>query len=161
MDTQMLALQCTTASTWGATMPKARQVYQAVVRSALSYRAAIWHRLLTDKPKGLAARLQKQQNHRLRIVLGAYKATPIHMLETKSYMPLLDLWLNRQVARFQAWLERSGIAQKIREACSTIRTRILRRTNRQTANHTELLEDTPGAKQRLWVEEWTRRPLDQ
>ena len=31
MDTQMLALKCTTASTWGATMPKARHIYQAVV----------------------------------------------------------------------------------------------------------------------------------
>src|SRR6266487_4112672 len=111
-------------------MPKARQVYQAVVHSALSYGAAIWHRPSTDKPKGLAARLQKQQNHGLRIVLGAYKATPIRMLETELYVPPLDLWLNRQVARFQAWLERLGIAQKIREACSTIRTRILCYTNR-------------------------------
>ena len=102
MDTQMLALQRVTASTWGATMPKARQVYQAVVRSALSYRAAIWHQPSIDKPKGLAARLQKQQNHGLRIVLGAYKATPTRMLETELYVPPLDLWLNRQVARFQA-----------------------------------------------------------
>ena len=38
---QMLALQRTTASTWGATMPKARHIYQAVVRSALSYGAAL------------------------------------------------------------------------------------------------------------------------
>ncbi len=86
-------------------------------------------------------------------MLGAYKATPIRMLETESYVPPLDLWLNGQVARFQAWLERLGIAQKIREACSTIRTRILCCTNRQAANHTELLADTLGAKRRLWVEE--------
>jgi len=33
----MLALQRTTASTWGATTPKARQVYQAVVRPAMAY----------------------------------------------------------------------------------------------------------------------------
>ena len=159
MTTQMLALQCTTASTWGATMPKARQVYQAVVRSALSYGAAVWHQPSLDKPKGLAAGLQKQQNQGLRVVLGAYKATPIRMLETESYVPPLDIWLNGQVARFQARLERSGLAQKIREACSTIRTRMLRRTNRLASNERHI--DTPGAIRRLWVDKWTGMPLDQ
>ena len=43
LATQMLALQRTTASTWGATMLKARQVYQAVVRLAMVYRALAWH----------------------------------------------------------------------------------------------------------------------
>src|SRR6202041_1643033 len=43
MNPQMLALQRTTASTWGATMPKARHIYQAVIRSALSYGATLWH----------------------------------------------------------------------------------------------------------------------
>ena len=83
------------------------------------------------------------------------------MLETESYVPPLDLWLNGQVAKFQARLERSGIAQEIRNACSTIRTRILRRTNRRAPNNTETPANTPGAKRRLWVEEWTGRPLDQ
>ncbi len=150
MDTQMLALQRTTASTWGATMPKARQVYQAVIRSALLYRASIWHQPSVGKPKGPAARLQKQQNQGLRTVLGAYRATPARMLETELYVPPLDLWLNGQIARFQARLERSGIAQEIRNACSTIRTRILRRTNRRAPNNTtETPADTPGAKRRL------------
>src|SRR3979490_3063091 len=132
MNTQMLALQRTTASTWGATMPKARQIYQAVVRSAMSYGAAVWHQPTgnASKPKGLAAKLQKQQNQGLRTVLGAFKATPIRQLETESYVPPLDLWLNGRIARFQARMEHSGIAQKVRDACSTIWARILRRTNR-------------------------------
>jgi hypothetical protein len=41
------------------------------------------------------------------------------------------------------------------------RTRILRRTRRRTANNTETPANTPGAKRKLWVEEWTGRPLDQ
>jgi hypothetical protein len=109
MNTQMLALQRTTASTWRATIPKARQVYQAVIRSALLYRASIWQPLL-GKPKGLVVRLQKYQNQGLCTVLGTYRAIPAHMLETELYIPLLDLWLNGQVARFQARLECSGIA---------------------------------------------------
>jgi hypothetical protein len=152
MDIQILALQYTTASTWGATIPKARQVYQAVIYSALSYRVSIWYQPSLGKPKGLAARLQKQQNQGLRTVLGAYKATPTRMLETELYMPPLDLWLNRQVARFQARLEHSGIVQEIRDACSTICTRILHCTNRRAHNNTETLADTPGAKYKLWIE---------
>ena len=60
MKTQVLALQRTTASTWGASMLKARHVYQAVVRSALSYRAALWHQPTSNvtKAKGPAARLR-------------------------------------------------------------------------------------------------------
>jgi hypothetical protein len=52
-------------------------------------------------------------------VLGAFKATPIRQLETESYVPPLNLWLNGRIARFQARMEHSGTAQKIREACST------------------------------------------
>ena len=83
-------------------MPKARHIYQAVVRPALSYGAAVWHRHIgnASKPKGIAAKLQKQQNQGLRTVLGAFKATPIRQLETESYVPPLDLWLNGRVARF-------------------------------------------------------------
>jgi len=121
MNTQMLALWRTTASTWGATMPKARHIYQAVIRSALSYGAALWHQHTSNasKPKGLTAKLQKQQNKGLRTVLGTFKATPIRQLETESYVPLLDLWLNGRIARFQARMEHSGIAQKVKDACAT------------------------------------------
>jgi hypothetical protein len=111
--------------------------------------------------KGLAARLQKQQNQGLHTVLGVYRVTPARMLETESYVPPLDLWLNGQVARVQARLERSGIAQEIRDVCNVIRTRILYRTRCRTANNTEIPANTPGAKQRLWVEEWTGRLIDQ
>ena len=116
----MLALQYTTASTWGATIPRARQVYQAVICLALLYRASIWYQSSADKPKGPAARLQKQQNQRLYTVLSTYRTIPAHILETKIYILPLDLWLNGQVARFQARLEQLGIAQEIRNVCRTI-----------------------------------------
>jgi hypothetical protein len=91
-------------------MPKARHVYQAVVRSAMSYRAAVWHQPAKGKAKGLAAKLQKQQRLGLQAVLGAFKATSTRRLETESYVPPLDLWLYRRIARFQARLKHSGIA---------------------------------------------------
>ena len=42
-STQIGALVRTTASTWGASFLRARQVYSAVVRPAMAYGAAIWH----------------------------------------------------------------------------------------------------------------------
>jgi len=146
-------------------MPKARHIYQAVVRSGLSYGAALWHHPTTGKPKGIVAKVQKHQNQGLQTVLGAFKATPVRQLEAESYVPPLDLWLNGRVARFQARLEHSGIAQKIRDACRTIQTRILRYTNRRGPAGTQLasrqLASTPGAKRKLWIEEWTGVPMDQ
>src|SRR5450432_3088855 len=162
MKTQVLALQRTIASTWGASMLKARHVYQAVVRSALSYGAALWHQPTSNvtKAKGPAARLRVQQNQGLRTVLRAFKATPIHQLETESYVPPLDLWLNGRVARFQARIEHSGIAQKIRNAYNTIRAKILNYTNRQRRASIQHAP-TPGMERRRWVDKWIERPLEQ
>jgi hypothetical protein len=66
-----------------------------------------------------------------KLLLGAFKATPIRQLETESYVPPLDLWLNRRITRFQAQIEHSGIGQKVRDACKVIRYKILRRTTCQ------------------------------
>ena len=153
-------------------MPKARLVYQAIVCSAMSYRAAVWHQPQSNasKPKGLAAKLQNLQNQGLRTVLGAFKATPIRQLHTESYMPPVDLWLNGCIARFQAQIEYSGIAQKIRDACNSIRTRILsctRQRRRRRASGPQanilanMLANTLGTVRKHWVEEWTGRPLEQ
>ena len=64
LATQILALQRTTASTWGAIMLKARQVYQAVVRPVIAYGVPVWHQptKVERKPKGLAIKLQAEQN---------------------------------------------------------------------------------------------------
>jgi hypothetical protein len=143
-------------------MTKARHVYQAIIRSALSYGAALWHKSSnTAKPKGMTAKLQKQQNQGLRIVLVAFKATPARQLETESYVPPLDLWLNGHIARFQARREHSGIAQKVRDACKVIRSKILRRTARQRRAKAQPAITTPGTKRKLWVEQWIEKAIDQ
>ena len=49
METQILGLTAIAKSTWGATLNKARQVYLAVVRSAMVYGSNIW-RLAPKNP---------------------------------------------------------------------------------------------------------------
>jgi hypothetical protein len=61
---QIGALARIATSTWGASFLRARQVYSAVVRPALTYGAAIWHSPTKDvnvkgKGQGLAAKLQR------------------------------------------------------------------------------------------------------
>jgi len=101
---------------------------------AISYGALVWHKLSNaDKaPKGPAAKFRVHQNSGLRKVLGAFRATPIRQLETEAFTTPLDLWLNGRVARFQARLERTGIAKQIQDACAAIRTRLRARRRRTT-----------------------------
>lgn len=55
----------------------ARQVYTAVVRPAMTYRAAIWYSPREIRERGTAhvGKLKTQQNQCLRLITGAFKAT--------------------------------------------------------------------------------------
>ena len=138
--TQIGALTRITASTWGASFLRARQVYSAVVRPAIAYGAGIWHmpaKLGTEKPQGLAAKLQPLQNKCLRVVAGAYRATPIRDLEVETHTPPLDLYLDSRLAAFRERLATSQVGKVIQTACETIRRRLKnkrgqRRTQAQT-----------------------------
>ena len=136
----MYALSRIAASIWGITMEKARQIYLVVINPAISYGAALWQSPGSCR-KGPAAKLLKHQNSGLRQVLGAFKATPFRQLETEAYVPPLDLWLNGKIARFQARLEKSGLARQIRDTCTAIRVQL--RTRRR---------DTTASARRQWVE---------
>ena len=76
MVTQLNALYRTTASTWGAILLMARQLYMAIIRASLTYGANAWHRP-NFRLKDNARDLQKQQNVSLRIVLEAFKRCTI------------------------------------------------------------------------------------
>jgi hypothetical protein len=52
----------------------------------------------------------------LRIVSGAYKATPVRYLESEMAIPLLDLYFDKWVADFEDLTEVSGMARLLRAA---------------------------------------------
>jgi hypothetical protein len=95
--------------TWGASFTRARQVYSAVVRPALAYGAGVWYIPGRDSARGLAAKLLPIQNKCLRVVAGAYKATPVRALETETYTPPLDLYLDGRLAAFRDRLANSQV----------------------------------------------------
>ena len=74
-------------------------MYNAIIRLIIAFGAPVWHKP-GEKPKGLAAKLEIEQTECLRIVCGAYKATPIRQLETETATPPLDLYLLKRVADF-------------------------------------------------------------
>jgi hypothetical protein len=162
MKTQLLALTRTTASTWGSTFLKARQLYLSILRSSLTFGAVVWHEPTPKnwpKPKGLAAKLVKHQNAGLRTVLGAFKATPIRQLETEAFVPPLDLWLNGRLASFRARLCRTGIDKQITNACILIRTKL--RTRHRRSQHQRLQVQSAGIVRDQWALEWAGYPLDE
>jgi hypothetical protein len=124
---QIGALTRTTASTWGAAFVRARQIYSSIVCSLLSYGAASWHTPLGQGRKGAnrpIAKLQRFQNKCLRTISGAYKATPIASLESETFVPPIDLYLDSRVAAFQRRIQGSPSYEVIQRACKNIQRRL-------------------------------------
>ena len=91
----------------------------------------MWHIPGRDSARGLAAKLLPIQNKYLRIVAGAYKATPIRALETETYTPPLDLYLDGRLAAFRDRLANSQVGQAIQEACKVIQRRLRNKKGRR------------------------------
>ncbi|EAQ93236.1 hypothetical protein CHGG_01471 [Chaetomium globosum CBS 148.51] len=145
LRTQSYALSRIVAKTWGMGLAKAREVYTKCIRSALAYGASSFH-IPTDvggepAKKGITKALGKAQNKSLRIVAGAFKSTPIRNLETETWVPPLDLYLNKRLADFENRLQQPDLddgrggkktaASVVLTACRKIQQRLSsRRGNR-------------------------------
>lgn len=94
------ALTRITASTWGASLGRARLIYSSIVRPAITYGASAWHEPSKGKAIRAGLQAQKAQNRALRTITGAFKATPIRALEIEAFVPLIDLYLDERIASF-------------------------------------------------------------
>src|SRR5436190_15001737 len=111
LETQVYAITRLAASTWGCSMAQAWEIYMKVVQSAITYGVSAYHTLadLGKKTlKGIAKGLLTAQSNCLWVVAGAYRATPVRSLETETWVPLLDIYLSKRVADFEARLEHTG-----------------------------------------------------
>ena len=71
--------------------------------------------------RGIAKEIGKIQAENLRIIYGGYKATPIRHLETETFYPPIDLYINGRLADFENRLDRTGK----RELINNINTRVI------------------------------------
>jgi hypothetical protein len=114
---------------------------------------AIWHSPTKDvngkgKGQGLAAKLQRTQNKCLRVVAGAYRATPTRTLEIETHVPPIDLYFDSRLAAFQDRLAGSEVGQLIQNTCLAIRARIRNRRGRRAKP-----KALAGEQKNEWVRE--------
>ena len=171
LKTQDFALARIAGKTWGPSLAKAREVYTKCIRSAIAYGASSYHTPTPPggQPTGPAKRLAKAQNRSLRIVAGAYKATPIRHLEIETWVPPLDLYLNKRLADFEArigtpralpWAPAGAPEVRtgsiIQEACSKLARRGQRNRARARGRRPPAGPPAPTATERatITVERW-------
>ena len=93
--TRMLTLSYLEVFTWKAIFTKARQVYSAVVRSEITFKASVWHqRDKKDELLSKECRLETLQNQTLHHVAEAFKRVSIETLKTEIYISSLYVHLN-------------------------------------------------------------------
>ena len=132
MTSQSLALTKISASTWGASFAKARQVYTSVVRPAMTYGSAVWHTPKEiKKNKATMSKLSVMQNKCLRTVAGAFKATPVEVLEAETFIAPMELHLDHLQMKARYRLRASGQAKLITTACSTIANKLRGKAGRK------------------------------
>jgi hypothetical protein len=155
-ESQKVALTKLAASVWGCSFTRAREIYTKVIRAALAYGASAWHDPGDARPKGPARSLAVIQSQCLRTVTGAYQATQIRHIESEAAVPPIDIYLNKRVAEFEARLESTGMAQRVRDACAAVASRLLRRQRRRRAGRPAQMAPLPrGGEQRAqWAHQW-------
>ncbi len=125
--TRMLTLSCFEVFTWEAIFTKVRQVYSAVMRSEITFKASVWHQC--DKKNKLLSKeckLETLQNQILYYVAEVFKRVNIETLKTETYISLLHVYLNmlQNKITLHSWI--NDWIQEIRQACKLICTHLMK-----------------------------------
>ena len=101
------SLSRTSYSTWGFPVLTSHLVYTAILRSLLSYAVGIWFNPLR-KSSNISS-LSTFQNKCLRLIGGAFKATPSFLLESELFLLPLDLYFKFRTACFLSSIQTSSL----------------------------------------------------
>ena len=112
------SLSRTSYSTWGFPVHTSRLVYTAILRSLLSYAVGIWFNPLR-KSSNISS-LVSFQNRCLRLIGGAFKATPSFLLESELFLLPLDLYFKFRTACFLSSIQNSPLKYFLDSIFSTI-----------------------------------------
>jgi hypothetical protein len=158
LQTQKFALTRIAASTWGCSLDRARLVYVVAIRSAMVYGASAYHTPSKNgKAQGVARSLATAQSQCLRVVAGAYKATPVRQLETETHTPPIDIYLDMRLADFEERLQRTGKARLIRDTCTAIVRALRRRKGRGRPRKLKPVDPSSGPAKAEWAAAWARQ----
>ena len=156
MKTQLQALTCLSASTWGLPLTQACLVHGMVIQPAMTYGAIAWHQPqgITGLHWGLNQTLAPYQNHCLWVITRAYQATPVSTLEAETYIPPLNLHLDSLVAQTTQHLEDSGMAANIEGACQAVHCYLQAHGQNQHRPYTQYIHPHPLPWG--WQSQWTQ-----
>ena len=92
------------ASIWGVTLQKAREIYRAVITPMLIFAALIWYtsKNLKGASEKHVDKLAVIQNNCLKIVLGAYRATLVQVLEAEADISSIRIQLDKALLGLKA-----------------------------------------------------------
>ena len=112
------SLSRTSYSTWGFPAHTSCLVYTAILRSLLSYAVGIWFNPLR-KSSNISS-LVSFQNRCLRLIGGAFKATPSFLLESELFLLPLNLYFKFRTACFLSSIQNSPLKYFLDSIFSTI-----------------------------------------
>ncbi len=90
----------------------------------ITYGAAAWYEPELGKPNKVIRAISKIQASGIRVVAGAYRATPIRELEAETYTPLVDIYCVELRARQIRKIYTSLAGAYIQEQCRMISNRL-------------------------------------
>ena len=117
----MLTLSHFEIFTWEVIFTKARQVYSAVMRSEIAFKASVWHqRDKKDELLNKECRLETLQNQTLCHVAEVFKRVNIETLKTETYTSSLHVHLNMLQNKITLHSQVNNEMQEIKQACKLI-----------------------------------------
>ena len=124
--TWMLALSWLKVFTWETIFTEAKQIYSAVIRSEIAFKASIWHqrekeRKLTNKE----CKLKTLQNQTLHHIAEMFKRVSIKTLKAEIYTSSLHVHLNMLQDKIMLRSQVNDHMQKIRQACKLIHVHLM------------------------------------
>lgn len=130
-------------------------VYSMVIRPIMTYGALAWHQARGDGlDRVLAGSIAPLRNRCLRVIAGAYRATPVSTLEAEAYILPLSLYLDALASRATQRLEDSGMARKVEGICREVRRHLYARGQNWRKPFTEYIHPQPLPAG--WHSEWTK-----
>jgi len=102
------------------------------------------------KQNRIVAEIELAQNQCLRIITGAYKATPLEFLHSEAMIRPVRIMLDRLLLREIERLEASPVRGVIEEACRQIRIRTGAGLNRKGKRNDK---PTPWQQARIWCKQ--------
>jgi Reverse transcriptase (RNA-dependent DNA polymerase) len=131
---QIAAMSRLLGSTWGATLKRSRLIYTAVIRPTITYGCNVWFAPNTPartQPRESTIRpLVIAQNKALRKITGAYRATPIPVLEKEAGIEPLPLYMHGKAMKYALKRSDSDGQRAVEDSKSRIRRGFQKRKGR-------------------------------